>query len=337
MTSNRLMRTDYFKTKVDGWLSLSGGRLGGNPGRSATFAPTRTPRPLERRLPRRLPRAGQRPVPAAASFAAAMAALREPPDAEISFIYTTGEREVDEKGVPETSDWATKYGCGARRGCRDRRRQGGLRLRQQPPEPAASGLGPAARAGQGQGRTRLPTARTAAWSPTSSASRRATPRGSSRSHRGADQADAVGQGRQAALGFAFVEPERRQLRPAGANDDRGREPCRARARRTGVERQEPRRLPEALQPRRRAARFTGRRAWVRWRAPLLRGVLHRLPRMPARFRGHLRPAGQVGLPVRCPRHPPQPLPGHSSHRQADAVIPGITILQFTETASASSA
>jgi hypothetical protein len=43
-----------------------------------------------------------------------MAALREPPDADISFIYTTGEREVDEKGVPETSDWATKYGCGAR-------------------------------------------------------------------------------------------------------------------------------------------------------------------------------------------------------------------------------
>jgi hypothetical protein len=43
-----------------------------------------------------------------------MAALREPPDADLSFLYTTGEREVDEKGVPETSDWATKYGCGAR-------------------------------------------------------------------------------------------------------------------------------------------------------------------------------------------------------------------------------
>ena len=61
-----------------------------------------------------------------------MAALREPPDADLSFIYTTGEREVDEKGVPETSDWATKYGCGARvEAAGDRRRQGGLRLRQQ--------------------------------------------------------------------------------------------------------------------------------------------------------------------------------------------------------------
>jgi predicted esterase len=33
MTSNRIVRTDYFKDKVDGWLSLSGGRLGNNPGR----------------------------------------------------------------------------------------------------------------------------------------------------------------------------------------------------------------------------------------------------------------------------------------------------------------
>jgi hypothetical protein len=28
MTSNRIVRNDFFKTKVDGWLSLSGGRLG---------------------------------------------------------------------------------------------------------------------------------------------------------------------------------------------------------------------------------------------------------------------------------------------------------------------
>src|SRR5271169_2849976 len=33
MTSNRLVRTPYFSQKVDGWLSLSGGRLGENPGR----------------------------------------------------------------------------------------------------------------------------------------------------------------------------------------------------------------------------------------------------------------------------------------------------------------
>src|SRR5437016_11811803 len=39
MTSNRIVRTDFFQDKVDGWLSLSGGRLGGNPGRGATFGP----------------------------------------------------------------------------------------------------------------------------------------------------------------------------------------------------------------------------------------------------------------------------------------------------------
>jgi hypothetical protein len=33
------LRTDFFKDKVDGWLSLSGGRLGGNPGRAASFTP----------------------------------------------------------------------------------------------------------------------------------------------------------------------------------------------------------------------------------------------------------------------------------------------------------
>jgi hypothetical protein len=116
MTSNRLIRTDYFKTRVDGWLSLSGGRLGGNPGRGATFAPTRgtTPGSATPATGAAAP-ASPSTGPSSSAFAAAMAALREPPDADFSFIYTTGEREVDEKGVPETSDWATKYGCGPRR------------------------------------------------------------------------------------------------------------------------------------------------------------------------------------------------------------------------------
>jgi hypothetical protein len=48
-------------------------------------------------------------------MAAARAALREPPDADFSFIYSTGQREVDEKGVPDSSDWARKYSCGPRR------------------------------------------------------------------------------------------------------------------------------------------------------------------------------------------------------------------------------
>src|SRR5579864_3874474 len=51
MTSNRLLRTDFFKERVDGWLSLSGGRLGPTPPIPASFfaaaqpagAPARTP------------------------------------------------------------------------------------------------------------------------------------------------------------------------------------------------------------------------------------------------------------------------------------------------------
>jgi hypothetical protein len=97
LTSNRLVRTDFFKDKVDGWLSLSGGRLGGNPGRSVTFSP------------------GGAPPAANPALAAALAALREPPVNDFSFIYETGQREVDDKGVPETSDWAKKYSCGPRR------------------------------------------------------------------------------------------------------------------------------------------------------------------------------------------------------------------------------
>jgi hypothetical protein len=48
-------------------------------------------------------------------MAAAMAALRELPAAEFSFVYTTGEREIDQQGVPEASEWAAKYACGPRR------------------------------------------------------------------------------------------------------------------------------------------------------------------------------------------------------------------------------
>jgi hypothetical protein len=102
MTSNRLLRVDFFKDRVDGWLSLSGGRLGGSPGRAANFGPPR-------------PASGASPAPALAGMAAAMAALREPPPADFSFIFETGQREMDDKGLPEASTWAAKYGCGPRR------------------------------------------------------------------------------------------------------------------------------------------------------------------------------------------------------------------------------
>ena len=107
MTSNRLVRTDFFKVRVDGWLSLSGGRLGGSPGRAANFGPPRAAAPgAATTTP---------PGATAAGFASAMAALRELPASDFSFIFETGEREMDDKGIPETSAWAAKYNCGARR------------------------------------------------------------------------------------------------------------------------------------------------------------------------------------------------------------------------------
>ena len=105
MTSNRLVRTDFFKEKVDGWLSLSGGRLGGNPGRGPNFGPARGSTTAT------AARGGTNP---ASGMAAAMAALREPPPNDFSFIYETGQHEMDDKGLPESSTWAAKYSCGAR-------------------------------------------------------------------------------------------------------------------------------------------------------------------------------------------------------------------------------
>ena len=109
LTSNRLLRTEFFKNRVDGWLSLSGGRLGGNPGRGAGFGPPRAPGAATV-----APAPGRSGAAPAAGIASMMVALREPPDNDFSFIYETGRREMDDKGLPESSTWAAKYGCATR-------------------------------------------------------------------------------------------------------------------------------------------------------------------------------------------------------------------------------
>jgi hypothetical protein len=115
LTSNRIVRTDFFKDKVDGWLSLSGGRLGVNPGRGnfgALAAPAGTAPAGARGAAAR----GAGPGAPGGDIAAAAAALRELPTNDFSFIYETGQREMDDKGLPDTSAWAAKYSCGPRRG-----------------------------------------------------------------------------------------------------------------------------------------------------------------------------------------------------------------------------
>lgn len=93
MTSNRLLKTDFFMSRVDGWLSLSGGRIGPVELRPSFFEGR------ERRLPT--------PAPGSAGPGRATTL-----DCDISFIFSTGELEIVK--LPETSPWAEKYNAGAR-------------------------------------------------------------------------------------------------------------------------------------------------------------------------------------------------------------------------------
>ncbi len=97
MTANRLLRTAYFADRVDGWLSLSGGRIGPAE-RAPNFGPPRSDADratMEQFFARRR-----------------ILAPPTPPTADLSFIYATGEHEI--ASLPETSPWAERYGAGPR-------------------------------------------------------------------------------------------------------------------------------------------------------------------------------------------------------------------------------
>jgi pimeloyl-ACP methyl ester carboxylesterase len=114
LTSNRIVRTDFFKTRVDGFLSLSGGRLGGNPGRAANFGPGRPATPAAGAASTAPATASSSSPLSPAAISAAAAALRDLPASDFSHIYATGIREIDDKGIPESSEWAKKFACGAK-------------------------------------------------------------------------------------------------------------------------------------------------------------------------------------------------------------------------------
>jgi len=92
MTSLRLLATDpFFADRVDGWLSLSGGRLG-QAKIVEDFGPPRTPDERE----------------AMAGFMAQRRREAPPaPEADFSFIFAVGEHEI--VGLPDTSPWAERY------------------------------------------------------------------------------------------------------------------------------------------------------------------------------------------------------------------------------------
>ena len=94
ITSNRIVCSDFFKDKVDGFLSLSGGRVGGvqmNPRFGPPKADGSPPDPRQR--------PGGMSVPSL-------------PACEFSHIYETGEHEI--VSLPQTSALAEKFGCAAR-------------------------------------------------------------------------------------------------------------------------------------------------------------------------------------------------------------------------------
>ena len=112
-TSQRLLRTEFFSNKVDGFLSLSGGRLGGNPGR-ADFGQIGGGRAITP-CPGAMAAITGAARPAAAGASAPATPPPVPlPAGDFSHIYSTGRREMDDKGFPEASDWAKKYSCGAK-------------------------------------------------------------------------------------------------------------------------------------------------------------------------------------------------------------------------------
>ncbi|HEY8616590.1 hypothetical protein [Phenylobacterium sp.] len=91
-TSARIVCNDYFKDKVDGWLSLSGGRVGQAPF-VAQFGP-----PLADGSPP--PARARPPMP------------NTPPACDFSHIFTVGQYEID--ALPTTSPFAERFGCGPR-------------------------------------------------------------------------------------------------------------------------------------------------------------------------------------------------------------------------------
>jgi hypothetical protein len=95
MTANRLICDDFFKSKADGWLSLSGGRIGPaqvpadfSPGKPVTSGPGA------------LPAGG--PHPGAAVT----------PACNFNYIFESGDKEI--VALPDASPLADRLGCGPR-------------------------------------------------------------------------------------------------------------------------------------------------------------------------------------------------------------------------------
>ena len=145
--------------RVDGWLSLSGGRIGGVPRAEGSGPPAHPggPQPSARRAELQRLRAGPRP-----------------PDADLSFIFATGEHEIMELPAsrPGRSATAPAPASASRTSSTPSPARSGTRsARATPPGSGACCPGRAPRRS-----TSTRTRATAGSSPTSSGWTRATPR-----------------------------------------------------------------------------------------------------------------------------------------------------------------
>ena len=100
VNANRLLRTPFFMHRVDGWLSLSGGR----PGPSMPIAAdiislfeSQGSGSERKGVPLYLPQLPKLQIPEGL------------PNGDISFIFVTGQHELGGLPIPEESLWATKY------------------------------------------------------------------------------------------------------------------------------------------------------------------------------------------------------------------------------------
>ena len=96
LTVNRIVCDGYFKTKVDGWLSLSGGRIGSAPLNPEFFNGLSI-----------------KGFPPGAGPPGGAPGVAVTPACDINFIFATGEHEIT--ALPETSPWADRYACAPRR------------------------------------------------------------------------------------------------------------------------------------------------------------------------------------------------------------------------------
>jgi hypothetical protein len=110
VTANRLLRTPFFRDKLTGWVSLSGGRLGSPRAYIPLDSTTLSMVSYQDRL---RPGLASPDPPCSNARGVGLGDACSLPDYNVSHIYTSGEFELTAAGLPDHSVWARKLGCKA--------------------------------------------------------------------------------------------------------------------------------------------------------------------------------------------------------------------------------